>query len=447
MRVIRRLVPVLLVIGVVALLFFIFRPNRGAAFGPAVALCPGPDLYGYTCASGTGFAYIDATEDTRLYQDEGTIELGLPFPFTFYGTTYTEIIVGSNGTLQFSGSLPGFTSSCLDVGPAPGMGDMIAPFWDDLDLRFLGYLETAVSGSTPNRIFVIEWDDIPRFGDEEDRVTFEVQLFEGSNDILFLYEDVAMFEGNNGSSATIGLQSEQQGVALQHSCNQPAVANTTRLLFPHPEEANADLGLEVVLDTNNAPSATMAKGNVQELITRLNTRGQAAMTQLNAHWLSQTPPRTSSWEWVDLTGNGRLDLILLQHSTNQFPNETSLTVLTQSESEEMGVGLTYWFTTRETAVTDIQLIEMADLTQDGITDALLRDSENGVFVVTAVSDTFQLIRIPETCSSSLGLADTNNDGTLEIIRDGCDAPGRTAYQWKNDTGFKPLSSANNGTSN
>jgi hypothetical protein len=224
---------------------------------------------------------------------------------------------------------------------------------------------------------------------------------------------------------------------LQHSCNQPAVANATRLLFPHPEEANADLGLEVILDTNTAPTAAIAKGDTQELITRLNTRGQAAMTQLNAHWLSQSPPRISSWKWVDLTGNGRLDLILLQHSTNQFPNETSLTVLTQSDTGEMGLGLTHWFSSRETAVTDIELIELADLTQDGIVDALLRDSEDGVFVITAVSDTLQLIPIPQQCSGSLGLIDTNNDNTPEIVRDGCDSPGRTAYQWSNN-GFMIL---------
>ncbi|KAA3660034.1 MAG: hypothetical protein DWQ04_20625 [Chloroflexi bacterium] len=425
----------LVLLTAVILLYFLFRPDRGAAFGPAVALCPGPDLYGYACASGTGFAYIDALEDTHLYADEGTTEIALPFPFTFYGTTYTTVNASSNGTIHFGSSRTSFDNVCLTNGPATGMGDMIAPFWDDLSLQFLGYLETAVSGTVPNRIFIIEWDDVPRFGDDEDRVTFEVQLFENSNDILFLYEDVSLFEGNNGSSATIGLQSERQGVTLQHSCNQPAVADATRLRFTHPAEANADLGLEVVLDTIPAPTVTTAKGDVQELVTQLNTRGQAALTQLNAHWLNQSPPRTSSWEWVDLTGNGRSDLILLQHSTAQFPNETSLSVLTQSDTQEMSAGLVHAFSTRETAVSSIELVEIADLTQDGVMDALLLDSEQRVFVVTAVTGTLQLIPIPEQCSGSLGIIDTNNDGIPEIVRDNCQSPGRTAYQWA-ETDFK-----------
>jgi hypothetical protein len=56
------------------------------------------------------------------------------------------------------------------------MGDMVAPYWDDLDLRFVGYLETEVVGETPDRIFVVEWDEVPRY-DSEDLLTFEVQFF------------------------------------------------------------------------------------------------------------------------------------------------------------------------------------------------------------------------------------------------------------------------------
>lgn len=123
------------------------------------------------------------------------------------------------------------------------MGDMIAPFWDDLDLTSFGYLQYDVIGEAPDRIFVLEWDDVPVFGNPDDRVTFAVQLFEESQDILFLYEDVTLLNGNSGGSATIGIQSEAQGVALQFGCNQPVVANASRIRFTEPEEANRDLGL------------------------------------------------------------------------------------------------------------------------------------------------------------------------------------------------------------
>ncbi|MGB5057621.1 MAG: hypothetical protein WBO48_02965, partial [Candidatus Promineifilaceae bacterium] len=62
----------LLVILIIAL-FFLFRPEGRAEFGPAAAICPGPDQFGYTCTTADGYAYIDATQDTGLYEDDGII--------------------------------------------------------------------------------------------------------------------------------------------------------------------------------------------------------------------------------------------------------------------------------------------------------------------------------------------------------------------------------------
>ncbi len=231
----RLLFWLVLLAAVAVVLFFVFRRDTQAAYGPQVALCPGPDFYGYTCEPGGNYAYIDATEDTGLYADDGVTAVSLPFPFTFYGTTYTSLTLGSNGTLQLGdGGAAEYLNRCLDGGPAPAMGDLIAPYWDDLDLTFVGFLETAVIGEAPNRIFVAEWDGVPRFdGDFEDTLTFEVQLFEGSNEIVFLYPDVTVLNESRGDSATVGLQSAAQGLALQYSCNQPVLADALGIAF-HP---------------------------------------------------------------------------------------------------------------------------------------------------------------------------------------------------------------------
>ncbi|MCA9919019.1 MAG: hypothetical protein KC445_13750, partial [Anaerolineales bacterium] len=321
MRVLRRLFPwLLLLCGLAVILFFVFRQDTEAAYGTAVALCPGPDLYGYTCDSGTAFAYIDATTDTFLYQDDGVTTLDLPFPFTFYGTTYTQLQASSNGNLQFGSGNAFFGNACLNEGPAAGMGDMIAPFWDDLDLTSFGYLQYDVIGEAPDRIFVLEWDDVPVFGNPDDRVTFAVQLFEESQDILFLYEDVTLLNGNSGGSATIGIQSEAQGVALQFGCNQPVVANASRIRFTEPEEANRDLGLATLaLPLTTSSPQTYAKGDIPDLIDQLNLQGGAALPAMHTRWLSQNPPLSARWQWLDLTGDGQDDLLLVRGSTAQYP--------------------------------------------------------------------------------------------------------------------------------
>lgn len=418
-----------LVITAVFLFFFFSSRETRADYGEAIALCPGPDQYGYRCESGTAFAYIDATNDTRLYAEEGHITLDLPFPFTFYGTTYTQVNAAVNGYLQFGSSESRYLNECLE--PASGMGDLLAPYWDDLDLRFFGFLETELVGEAPNRIYVIEWDDIPLFGSEDERVTFEVQLFEGSNDIVFLYQDVTVSNGNNGSSATIGLQSELQGLALQYSCNQATVANASSLIIRHPELANEEVGgLPNDVTLAPPPLEVPVKGALSDLTADLNAGQTAVQTVWNQYWLSQTPPRLNQWEWVDLTGNGRLDLALLQHSTSQFPSATRLLVWTADETSQLSLTLEHYFSDRQTAVTDLTSLYTGDLTHDGVADLLMRLPETGEdFVLTWQHEVLTLHPLPDQCTGSWTVQMEDENGRFLIIRDGCRQPGRQTAVW------------------
>lgn len=411
-------------------IFFLFRRTTQAAFGPAVALCPGPDLYGYSCQSGAGYAYIDATNDTRLYEDEGTITLELPFPFTFYGTAYTEVTAAVNGNLQFTTTNPTFVNDCMTDGPVIEMGDLIAPYWDDLDLRFIGYLETEVVGETPDRIFVVEWDAIPRYGDfEDDLVTFEVQLFEGSNDIVFLYEDVTTFDGYNGSSATIGLQSEAQGLALQYGCHQAVVGDASGIYFPHPVEANGDIGQENNTDTAVSTPLTpvTAKGHLAEALTALNQEGLSALTQLRPHWLNQNPPLATEATTQDLTGDGRSEYIFLWHSTPQYPYLGQIAVFSPDETNQMTLLFDHYFSTRAMQAGQVQVRETADLTADRVPDLLLEDETHQLFVLSAHNGTLQLYTIPGQCQG--GLKTEMENGRFLIVRDGCEQAGRVIYSW------------------
>ena len=423
---------VLLIVIAVAATFLLTRRTR-AAIGPAIALCPGPDLYGYSCTSGAGFAYIDATIDTQLYQDDGITTLALPFPFTFYGTTYTEVHLSSNGNLQFGNNNPTYLNQCMASAPASDMGDMIAPFWDDLDLTFFGFLEYDTVGEAPNRIFVIEWDNIPPFQAEpEDAVTFEVQLFEDSNDIVFLYEDVISLERSNGRSATIGLQSEAQGTALQYECNQPVVADAMGLYFPHPPEPNNELGQEVVIEGEVEPGL-QAKGDVAELITTLERQGPMGLNQLRNHWLSQSPARLAEWRWADMTGNGRNELIFLWHGTSQRPELAQLVVLSPDETGQMAVAFDQRLSSRQDAFSQVIIVDTADLTYDNQPDILLHDeASNQLFLLTANKGPMRLIPVPEHCTGNLAVLDTNDDGRLEIARDGCQE-GRVVVAWDGRT--------------
>ena len=426
------LVGVVILLAAGAAVYVFVQRARADDYGAALALCPGPDLYGYTCESGTAFAYIDAANDTQLYALDGTTTIPIPFPFTFYGTTYTEVTAVTNGNLQFTTPNPAYVNQCLTDGrPAKGMGDLIAPYWHDLDLRQAGFLETELAGEEPNRILVIEWDDVPFFDNPDDKVTFEVQLFEGSNDIVFLYEDVTTFDGNNGSSATIGLQSEDHGIALQFGCNQPVVADATQLRFPHPDRANAAVDSLDTAVTRAIPQAGASlRGDTAVLPQQLALYGRAALPELRQRWLNQSPPVMSAWEEADLLGNGRNQLILTRYSAPQNPGYTELVVLQIEPDGAVNVLFQQYLSDRSRPIPRLKIVETADLTRDNLPDVLLHDDLNGnLFALTAVSGELQLLPIPGQCDGNLGVVDVDGDGRMEIARDGCGADGRVVTGW------------------
>ncbi|HRQ36924.1 MAG TPA: VCBS repeat-containing protein [Chloroflexota bacterium] len=419
----------LIVFAAAALLFF-WQRSGAADYGPPVVLCPGPDLYGYTCENSAAYAYIDATNDTFLYVLDGTIKLNLPFAFTFYGTTYTELFASSNGNIQFGNASPEYRNSCLDTKPAAGMGDMVAPYWDDLDLRFEGYLETEVVGEAPNRIFVVEWDAIPRY-ETGDPLTFEVQLFEGSHDIVFLYQDVAQGAVGNGRSATIGIQSELQGLALQLGCNLAMVADAGQVRFTHPEQPNGEVGLAgPLVEPDTAVAEAALKGPAADLLRQLNMRGEGALTDLNRQWLAQTPPVTAVWQRTDMTGDGLPELILLRHSTRQYPSLAQVIVLTPDGNGQWELLLDRPLSSRQQLTPNAAFAYTGDLTQDGIDDVLLVSADTGqLFVLTAVYNRPTLTAVPDTCYGDLAVLDVNNDGHVDIVRDGCERDGRVYTIW------------------
>lgn len=329
----RVILPIILLVIIGVSAFLVLRARGDTESGPALALCPGPDEYGYRCEAGAVFTYIEATNDTTLYADDGTIIVDLPFPFTFYGSVYQQAVLSSNGNLQFTTENAAFNNACLTEGAVVGMGELIAPYWDDLDLTLVGFLETAVVGEAGSRIFVIEWDDVPPYGSPDDRVTFEVQLFEGSNDIVFLYQDVNRPQGGNGRSATIGLQSELRGNTLQLGCNQLSLANGLTVYFPHPTDAAQEIGRLPQPQFGSAESKIVPKGDIAVFLERLNTDGLNALQAMRVYWLARQPQKEMLFLQTDLTGDGQEELVLLLRPPLTFAQQTELVIFSLAGEE------------------------------------------------------------------------------------------------------------------
>lgn len=419
--------------------FFTRRTSSAVAYGPAIAYCPGPDLYGYTCSGGDGYAYIDATNDTRLYDDDALTTLDIPFPFTFYGTTYTSLQASSNGTLHF-GDVPYtyYIYDCFTNGPLDDQGNMAAPFWSDLDLRYFGYLETEVVGEAPNRILVVEWDDIPFYGsDDTDTVTFEAQLFEGSNKLVFLYQDVSSDYGARGVFGTVGIQSAANGIAMQYACDQAVIPDSSGLSIIAPDQPNTDIGQKTLVSAPSAPQASLAKGKAADLATRFNQQSsplqaEAVLADMKGQWLNGRSPLLSDWRWVDLNGDAQKELFILWRGQQNRPDLAQFAILSPDAQGQMTVLEDRNLSSRTAQYSQVRIAEVADVTGDGRSDVILQDEKSGQAWVSGVANTgaVRFLPLAQQCTGGLTVLDANGDGQLDIVRGTCGGSnGRFVFSW------------------
>jgi hypothetical protein len=216
------------------------------ACAPAAADEGGPDIAGYTWAdTSSGGPALNyefgnpgslvplGTRPSRAADDSfGTVPL--PFPFPFYGETYTEIDIHSNGGLTFGATLAlNYLHECATLSFTK---PTILPYWVDLFPGGSTAADTGIrywtGGSSPNRYFVIEWFEVALYRNDQaytssDLLTFEVKLFKDGR-IEFHYEDLNGDDANdNGAKAAVLIAGEAPGTnnssVLMVSCDSQAV--------------------------------------------------------------------------------------------------------------------------------------------------------------------------------------------------------------------------------
>ncbi len=185
----------------------------------------------YTVAAGPA-TFIAGDTPAGIVGDDVTGTVTLPFDITVYGTTYfagSSIGVGSNGFISLDSLNPGLGNVCLPRGAAAASyGPVLYPHWDDLRSDGLaGGIFTGVSGTAPDRTFVVEWQAV-YYAANTTALNFEVQFHESSPIIDFVYNDIP----NTGVSATVGVEFQNSGPSTQWSCNTAgSVSAGTSLRF------------------------------------------------------------------------------------------------------------------------------------------------------------------------------------------------------------------------
>ncbi|MFQ5719424.1 MAG: choice-of-anchor D domain-containing protein [Acidobacteriota bacterium] len=179
----------------------------------------GPDAFGYRfidsdAVGGPAFAWTDIADTGTLVEsldgdDQVSSPIVLGFPFPFYGQTFDAVRVSTNGFLRLTSGDSAPTNQPLPDIAAPG--NLIAPFWDDLNFRGLPRVTFARGAGS----LTIQYTDVTPFSGPG-AYTFQVILQE-SGEILFQY--LQMSGATN--SATVGIQDGAGSSGLLVAFNVP----------------------------------------------------------------------------------------------------------------------------------------------------------------------------------------------------------------------------------
>ncbi len=129
----------------------------------------------YVAQTNTG-NLVTLSDDSQ----QGPFNIG--FNFCFFGQTYTQFWVGSNGWISFSAGQPTtFTSASIPSGALSVPKNCIMGPWQDWHPGVGGQVRYQVQGTAPCRKLVVSWINMPMFSCTSTLGTFHIVIYESTN--------------------------------------------------------------------------------------------------------------------------------------------------------------------------------------------------------------------------------------------------------------------------
>ncbi len=143
--------------------------------------------------------------------DNGFQDADIGFTFKYCGADYESCRISTNGwvSMNRSGSTSNANSGLFsNILP----NATLAPWFDDLKDDNTSFVVYSSEGVAPYRVFTVEWNRMLTFRNNSDaRITFQLKLFETSNNIEFHYGEMEAGSHSLNESASIGIEDSVGG--------------------------------------------------------------------------------------------------------------------------------------------------------------------------------------------------------------------------------------------
>lgn len=139
-------------------------------------------LGGYAIDTSITFSPVAGTGTAvTMFDDDVQGAFAIGFSFDFFGNSYSNFYISSNGFITFNND---FNSGCCSGDELPETftpNNVIAFAWEDLYPPGAGTIEYFTAGTAPNRQLIVNFNGIPWCCNSTPRVTSQLILYETTN--------------------------------------------------------------------------------------------------------------------------------------------------------------------------------------------------------------------------------------------------------------------------
>ncbi len=163
--------------------------------------------------------------------------IDLEFDFEFYGNTYNQVVIGTNGVLVFdvsqaNGNCPWLFETNIPNPTFPIKNGILGPY-HDIDVSVGGEINYGTYGTIPNRRFVVNFYEVPSFSTSCNSLinTAQLVIYETTNNIeVFMESKEACPSWNQGRTV----------VGIINTDGSEGLAAPNRNTFDSPWEASQE---------------------------------------------------------------------------------------------------------------------------------------------------------------------------------------------------------------
>ena len=271
--------------------------------------------------------------------DDYAENYNLPFTFYYINNDYNQVRICTNGWIELgSATRPLSYSNSLfneDLFSIYEPNKTLAPWWDDIS-AYNYPVEYTTLGSSPNRVFVVQWRDVNSPLGSARYVNFQVRLYETTNIIEFWYGGVS--GSGNIEYASFGIEDEIGGT--NQFIDGPTGSNTVGTTdlnsydnWPTVFYRFSPSPVKVVRP-NSGEFFSIGYADTIKWTSTLNNVKLEYSTNSGNNWntiVNSVPAVTGKYEWLVPNTPSENSLVRISDATNPSVFDVSNGVITISE--------------------------------------------------------------------------------------------------------------------